>query len=209
MADPYADAIAAIESGGRYNALGPTTRSGDRAYGRYQIMGSNVGPWSQQVLGRSLTPEQFLADPAAQDAVFSSQFGNYVKKYGPEGAARAWFAGERGMNNPNARDMLGTSVADYGSRFMAGLPSAGLLGQSPGQPMGQAQTQPAQVGQTIAGILGNTPQAPQQAQGGTNFASLAAGLLNPKPQQFLQPQMMAPMPRKRIDLSALQAMANG
>jgi hypothetical protein len=108
------------------------------------------------------------------------------------------------MNNHNARDMLGTSVADYGSRFMAGLPSAGLLGQSPGQ----ATTQPAQPGQGLAGILGNAAPGAQQGQGGGNYAAIA-GLLNPEPGPLLQPQIMAAMPRKRIDLSALQAMANG
>lgn len=114
-------AIASIESGGsgNYAALGPVTKSGDRAYGRYQIMGANIPQWTQAALGRSLTPEQFAADPAAQDATFKHRFGQYVAKYGPEGAARAWFAGEGGMNNPNARDQLGTSVADYSRKFTA------------------------------------------------------------------------------------------
>jgi len=82
--------------------------------------------------------------------------------------------------------------------------AAGLLGQSPsGQP-----TQVPQAGSTIAGILGNAAPGAQQGQGGMNYAALA-GLLNPKPQPLLQSQIMAPMPRRRIDLSALQAMANG
>lgn len=126
----YADAISSIESGGRYGLLGPMTRSGDRAYGRYQVMGANVPSWTREVLGRSMTPQEFLANPQAQDAVFNAKFGNYVQKYGPERAARAWFAGEGGMNDPNRRDVLGTSVADYGQRFMAGLGS-----QPPGRPL--------------------------------------------------------------------------
>jgi hypothetical protein len=119
MAQSYADAISSIESGGRYGLLGPVTRSGDRAYGRYQVMGNNIGPWTREVLGQSLTPAQFLANPQAQDAVFNAKFGGYVQRYGPEGAARAWFAGPGGMNDPNRRDVLGTSVGDYGRRFMA------------------------------------------------------------------------------------------
>ena len=55
-----------------------------------------------------MTPEQFLASPQLQDAVFQGKFNQYVQKYGPEGAAKAWFAGEQGMNNPNAKDVLGT-----------------------------------------------------------------------------------------------------
>lgn len=112
-----ADAIAGIESGGRYDALGPVTKTGDRALGKYQVMGENVGPWTKAVLGQEMSPQEFLANPKAQDAVFQAKFGEYSQKYGPEGAARAWFAGEGGMNNPNARDQLGTSVADYSRKF--------------------------------------------------------------------------------------------
>ena len=113
-----ADAIAGIESGGRYDAVGPETGKG-RALGKFQVMSFNVGPWTKEVLGQEMTPEQFLASPQAQDAVFQSKFGQYVQKYGPGGAARAWFAGEGGMNNPAARDVLGTSVADYERKFLA------------------------------------------------------------------------------------------
>lgn len=126
QASPYRDAIAGIESAGSgdYSALGPTTRKGDRAYGRYQVMGANVGPWTEKYLGRRLSPEEFLADQQAQDRVFDGEFGSYVEKYGPEGAARAWFAGEGGMNDPNRRDGLGTSVAQYEQKF------AGNMGQA-------------------------------------------------------------------------------
>jgi hypothetical protein len=117
----YARAISNIESGGKYDLLGPTTGSGDRAYGKYQIMGANIPTWTKEVFGRPMTTEQFLASPAAQDAVFNAKFGSYVDKYGPSGAAKAWFAGEGGMNNPNATDVLGTSVQDYAQRFERNL----------------------------------------------------------------------------------------
>lgn len=106
-----------MESGGNYRAVGPQTRTGDRALGKYQVMASNVGPWTEEVLGRRLTPREFMLDPQAQDAVFNAKFGGYAQKYGPEGAARAWFAGEGGMNDPNRRDALGTSVAQYAAGF--------------------------------------------------------------------------------------------
>lgn len=111
-------AIAGIESGGSYSKLGPITSSGDRAYGKYQVMGANIPAWTQEALGRSMTPQEFLNSPSAQDAVFNKKFGDYTAKYGPAGAAGAWFAGEGGMNDPNRRDMLGTSVQDYQNRFM-------------------------------------------------------------------------------------------
>src|SRR6516164_7588942 len=117
----YQDAISRIESGGRYDLLGPRTSSGDRAYGKYQVMGENIPQWTRDALGRSMTPSEFLANPQAQDTVFNHRFGSYVDKYGPGGAARAWFAGEGGMNNPNARDILGTSVDSYERQFLRGL----------------------------------------------------------------------------------------
>ena len=117
----YAGAISNIESGGRYDLLGPVTKTGDRAYGRYQIMGNNIPEWTKAALGRSMTPQEFLADTNAQDATFKHRFTQYVNAYGPGGASRAWFAGPGGMNNPNATDQLGTSVAGYERRFLGGL----------------------------------------------------------------------------------------
>ena len=101
--------------------LGPQTKGGDRAHGKYQVMGANIPEWSRAALGRAMTPSEFLANPDAQEAVFKHRFGQYVNKYGPTGAAKAWFAGEGGMNNPDAKDQLGTSVSSYANRFTAGL----------------------------------------------------------------------------------------
>ena len=127
----YGQASAGIESGGRYDLVGPATRNGDHGYGKYQVMGNNVGPWTAEVLGRSMTPQQFLNDPQAQEAVYRAKFGQLANKYGPEGAARAWYAGEKGMNNldATAHDIngrpLGLTVGDYGKKFMAALGQPG------------------------------------------------------------------------------------
>lgn len=118
----YREQIAAVESrgSGGYSAVGPQTASGDRAYGRYQVMGNNIPEWSQAAIGRKLTPEQFLADPQAQDAIFDYKFGEYVKRFGnPQDAASAWFTGRPLSGGANARDSLGTSGADYVRRFDA------------------------------------------------------------------------------------------
>ena len=133
MDNAYRDAIAGIESAGSgdYGALGPSTKGGDRAYGRYQVMGANIPEWTQAALGRSMTPQEFLQNPEAQDAVFDHRFGSYVQKYGPEGAARAWFAGEGGMKNPNARDVLGTSVEDYGRKFTQNMGGRSIQWDAP------------------------------------------------------------------------------
>lgn len=113
---PHADAISRIESGGNYRAVGRETGKG-RALGKYQVMDFNVGPWTEEVLGQRMTPGQFLNSPEAQEKVFDAKFGSYVEKHGPAGAARAWFAGEGGMNNPNARDVNGMTVAGYERKF--------------------------------------------------------------------------------------------
>lgn len=127
-----ANRIKQMESGGNYRAIGPRTSSGQRAYGAYQVMEKNIGPWTKQFYGTELTPKEFLLNPNAQDAVFKGKFeGEYVPRYGPEGAARAWFAGEGGMNKLDRKDILGTSVAEYAKRFGAkgNLPTSPALGR--------------------------------------------------------------------------------
>ncbi|MCC2649877.1 MAG: hypothetical protein K0R61_62 [Microvirga sp.] len=120
------NAISGIESAGQpnngYGAIGPVAKSnGARAYGKYQVMDFNIPTWTAEVLGKPMSPQEFLADTQAQDAVFKAKFGQLVQKYGPEGASRAWFAGEGGMNNPNAADVNGMTVAKYGQKFNAGF----------------------------------------------------------------------------------------
>lgn len=119
----YRDAIASIESAGSgdYSAVGPTHPKMGRALGRYQIMESNIGPWSQAALGRQVTPDEFMADPKLQDAIFDHQFNQYVQKYGPEGAAQAWLGGPGGVGKVDRKDSLGTSIGSYGKRFMTAL----------------------------------------------------------------------------------------
>lgn len=120
---PYRDAIAGIESAGSgdYGAIGPTHPKMGRAMGRYQIMESNIGPWSLAALGREVTPDEFMANPQIQDAIFDHVFGGYVDQYGPEGAAQAWFAGPGGVGKTDRKDVLGTTVGDYGKMFTANL----------------------------------------------------------------------------------------
>lgn len=115
---PEARAIKSIESDGSggYRAVGPRTGKG-RALGAYQIMDFNVGPWSREILGRAVSEQEFLDSPEIQDAIFNGKFGQYAKKHGLDGASRAWFAGEDGMNDMNRRDVLGTTVADYARKF--------------------------------------------------------------------------------------------
>jgi len=117
----HAAAIRAIESSGNYKALGPVTKSGDRAYGAYQVMGANIGPWTEKYVGRRMTPDEFLADQKAQDTVFQGEFGSYVSQYGnPQDAASMWFSGKPLSKAGNASDG-NTTVPEYVSRFNSHL----------------------------------------------------------------------------------------
>ena len=121
--DAYRNAIASIESAGSgdYGAIGPIHPELGRALGRYQVMEANIGPWSQQVLGREVSPDEFMANPELQDAIFDGIFGGYVNEYGPEGAAQAWFSGPGGVGQMGRRDVLGTTNSAYTDKFTAAL----------------------------------------------------------------------------------------
>jgi hypothetical protein len=118
----YQQAISKIESGsfvGNYSALGPTLNNGDYAIGRYQIMASNVPAWSQKYLGQQITPQQLQANPAYQDAIFNGEFGGYVDRYGPSGAASKWFTGSPTISN--RMDINGTTGNQYVNQFNQNL----------------------------------------------------------------------------------------
>ncbi|WP_320194743.1 phage tail length tape measure family protein [Agrobacterium rosae] len=166
----FAKAIQSIESGGNYNALGPITRTGDRAYGAYQVMGANVPSWTKQALGQSLTPEQFLGNSAAQDSVFQKIFGGYVSKYGSSGAAQAWFGGPGSVGKGGAAtDILGTSGTAYVQKFNAALGTATQSTNIAAQGLGNLGTGFSQFGQNMSSFF---PSAPSGGGGGGFFSNL-------------------------------------
>jgi hypothetical protein len=132
----YSPALAKMESSeykDPYTAVGIPTKGG-RALGKYQIMSSNVGEWTKAALGQALTPQQFLANPQAQEATAKHRFMSYAAKYGPEGAARAWYAGEGGMNDLAKADAHGRiNVGQYGREFAqnAGAPTGAAPAAGP------------------------------------------------------------------------------
>ena len=117
----YRNAISSIESGGNYGAVGPTHPKLGRALGKYQVMEANIGPWSSEVLGREVTPDEFLSSPQIQDAIFDAKFGGYVQRYGEDGAAQAWFGGPGGVGKLDRKDSLGTSIGAYTNKFRNAL----------------------------------------------------------------------------------------
>lgn len=179
----YRDAIASIESAGSgdYKAVGPTHPKMGRALGRYQIMEANIGPWSREVLGREVSPDEFMANSELQDAIFDGKFNSYVQKFGPEGAAQAWFAGPGGVGKTNRKDSLGTDVGTYGRKFMI------ALGPQAQQPTEVASLDPA------AGM------PPQTATGAVNAMAAGGGAVIADESQY--------SPEDRARLAALRGPA--
>ena len=168
----YAQAIKTVESsGGNYGALGPITKSGDRAYGAYQVMGNNIPSWTKDALGKSLTPDEFLKDKGAQDAVFNKQFGSSVAKYGnANDAASVWFTGRPLAQGAGLKDVLGTSGSSYVDKFNKALPSAAPAAPAATAAMPQLQnldaslqsfsTSTTTAQQSLTGLTGNLTALP-------------------------------------------------
>lgn len=152
--DPrWASAISGIESSGRYNLVGPDNGKGNKPYGKYQVMDFNVGPWTRDALGREMSPQDFLNDPDAQDAVFRHQFGKNVEKYGsPQEAASVWFSGRPMAQAGNARDVLGTTVPGYVAKFNKALGAGDGVSA-----IDSAMGNPQQPTGDVMAYAGNTP----------------------------------------------------
>lgn len=95
-------AVSFVETGsleGNYSALGPRVfdkfgNDRGRALGRYQVMPENLPSWLAQAGLPQMSPEEFLKSPAAQDQVFNTIFGGYMKKTGSfNEAVSLWFTG--------------------------------------------------------------------------------------------------------------------
>lgn len=118
--DDYLRGIAGTESGGEatpYTAEGPVVTSGmyagDKAYGKYQVMGKNIPEWTKQAFGKAMTIQEFLASPEKQDALIKYRAEKDYAKYGNwDDVASVWFSGKPVANN-NSSDSLGTTVPAY------------------------------------------------------------------------------------------------
>jgi type II secretory pathway pseudopilin PulG len=201
--DTLASNIASrIETKGQsdpYDALGPVTASGDRAYGKYQVMGDNIPAWTKEVLGVEMTPDEFLADPKAQDEVARAKLGQFLKQTGsPQDAASMWFTGKPLAQGANRTDQNGVSGAQYASIATAGMGGAPTQVASLGDSDALAYATPdtpavppvsAAAGSTIPradsrdstpkGAVGGAPAAatpPQWAANGPAWAGINAAL---------------------------------
>ena len=127
--EDYLPALAMGESGGNedpYRVIGPKTKYG-RALGKYQVTEANVPAWAEEAGFGRLTPDEFLSNDKAQEAIARMKFAEYMGKSGLKGdaaareASKMWFGGEGYKKHPNAKDVLGTSINEYENRFMKNL----------------------------------------------------------------------------------------
>lgn len=193
----YAAAIRKIESGsfeGNYGAIGPVTRSGDRAYGAYQVMGANIESWTKEVLGVAMTQKQFLSDRAAQDKVFYAKFGQSLDKFGSfSDAISVWFSGGPLAQNRHKNDGY-NSVPEYLRKVeaaqrsyvenLSGGVSAGvldanrrLMAANQNDPWAGLRS-PTKGGPNLAGMLGVGGAALGAFAGGYQSGSPIMGALN-------------------------------
>lgn len=112
----FMSAVSGQESGGNYSV-----ENSYGAIGKYQVMFYNVGSWTLQALGQSMSPEQFRRDPQAQEAVARWRLGSLVSQYGLRGAAAAWYSGNPGRANDYTKlgNNSGPSVGAYVDQVLA------------------------------------------------------------------------------------------
>ena len=147
--------VAKVETGGQkdpYSAKGPVTKSGDRAYGKYQVMGANIPLWTEKVLGRKMTPSEFLNDPDAQEKVARTILGGYLAKTGdaPD-AASMWFTGKPLAEGANRRDVNNMSGARY-AELATGVKSDATPRAPPSAAMGGVGGSGDRSGTPAAGV---------------------------------------------------------
>lgn len=112
--DQLVYAVRMVETSGRKDGYRTVNSIG--ATGAYQVMPENIGPWTKEALGRSMTQAEFIASPASQDAVARYKLGKSYAKYGPEGAAAVWFSGQP---NPDSKASDGgNTVRQYVNKVM-------------------------------------------------------------------------------------------
>lgn len=124
-------AIKQQESHGNYNDV-----SAAGAIGAYQIMPANIGPWSAQALGHSVTVQEFADSPELQDEIAEYKLYQYYSADGARGAAAAWYAGDPSLQNDYTVDRYGMSPGKYADEVLAKIAtispsSAGNMSTAP------------------------------------------------------------------------------
>lgn len=110
-------ALKVIESSGNYGAVGPAVK-GKHAYGAYQVMEQNIGPWSKEALGREVPLDEFRKNKAIQDRIAVYKINALLEQgHSPQDAASIWFSGRPLKNNGRKDLATGISVPSYVANF--------------------------------------------------------------------------------------------
>lgn len=117
--DAFMAAIAGLESGGSYTAENPSG-----AYGKFQIMPSNWGPWAERAgIGRNAP-----RTPQNQEVVARHVMSEYYARFGNwRDVAIAWFAGPGAVGSANAerRSDGNMTVREYADSIMSRMADIG------------------------------------------------------------------------------------
>ena len=177
----YREAIKSVESAGSggYSALGPMLKNGNQALGAYQVMSNNLPSWSQEALGKTLSPSQFLADPNAQDKVFDHFFGKSLQKYGnAQDAASVWFTGRPQSGAAGSIDVLGTTGTEYVDKFNNALGRLDDTTTSATKNLGTFGNGLGQLGNSMSNVFPAAPSGGGGGLGGILGSLLGGGGLN-------------------------------
>lgn len=94
----FKNAIGMKESSNNYGAVNRSSG----AMGKYQIMPGNIRGagtgWDYEALGYDVSTSQFMKSPQIQEKIANYKLQQYYNKYGPAGAAIAWYAGPNTAN---------------------------------------------------------------------------------------------------------------
>ena len=115
-------AIVGKESGNNFQAVNPDSG----ALGFAQVMPENVGPWSREILGRTISQREFLRSPDLQMAIINGKLEKYFAQESAKGysgdvllrrVASIWYSGRAGLYNNTRPQYYGAgtypSIANY------------------------------------------------------------------------------------------------
>ena len=108
---------------GGYSAIGIPTAHG-RALGKYQVMEEYLPGWSKQYIGREVSADEFIANPALQEQLVKARVSELYAKHGNyEDVASIWHSGRTlaQARAAGAKDGLGTKTEDYVRDIMGGM----------------------------------------------------------------------------------------
>jgi soluble lytic murein transglycosylase-like protein len=124
----FVNSLVGMESGGNFGAVGPDTRHGN-ALGFGQVMPANVTAWSKEILGREITPDEFLANPDLQKQIVYGKLDDYWQQTGGNAmdVASLWHSGVPYEDAvAQGRADVNMSTKDYAESVAGGYGGGGV-----------------------------------------------------------------------------------